>query len=248
MGDADRGYGRDQPGGWVYSILAFIEEDALRQLPADGKPDEITQQQMDGALKLITTPVATMICPTRRSAALLKGETDAINAPESEFNCRTDYGASAGSRANTVGSERPKEFDWPTPKNAAFRNPKTNQHNGICYQISNVNLREVTDGSSKTYAVGEKYVNPDNYESGTDTSYNNPMFMGDGRETMLHTTEVPLRDTPGIGPRYSFGSAHPGGWNVAFCDGSVRMMSYDIDALAHRYMGVRNDGENVAFE
>ena len=29
IGDADRGFGDDQPGGWVYNILPFIEESAL---------------------------------------------------------------------------------------------------------------------------------------------------------------------------------------------------------------------------
>jgi hypothetical protein len=38
-----------------------------------------------------------------------------------------------------------------------------------------------------------------------------------------------------------FGSAHPAGWNVVFCDCAVRTMSYGIDPDIHRCLGVRND-------
>src|SRR5690606_28075703 len=30
--DPNRGYGPDQPGGWCYNILAFVEEESLRDL------------------------------------------------------------------------------------------------------------------------------------------------------------------------------------------------------------------------
>jgi len=39
-----------------------------------------------------------------------------------------------------------------------------------------------------------------------------------------------------------FGSAHPGGWHMVSCDGSVHGLSYDIDGLAHQAHGNRHDG------
>ncbi|MGQ9576660.1 MAG: DUF1559 family PulG-like putative transporter [Thermoguttaceae bacterium] len=39
-----------------------------------------------------------------------------------------------------------------------------------------------------------------------------------------------------------FGSAHSGGCHFVFCDGAVRLMSYQIDAELHRRLGNRHDG------
>ena len=38
-----------------------------------------------------------------------------------------------------------------------------------------------------------------------------------------------------------WGSAHPQNWNVAFCDGSVQSMSFDIDLETHRRLANRAD-------
>ena len=44
---------------------------------------------------------------------------------------------------------------------------------------------------------------------------------------------------------YSFGSAHPGGMNALFADGSVTSISYDIDRETFNRLGHRSDGETI---
>ena len=39
-----------------------------------------------------------------------------------------------------------------------------------------------------------------------------------------------------------FGSAHATGFQMSFCDGSARMMSYAIDQETHRRLSNRKDG------
>ena len=43
---------------------------------------------------------------------------------------------------------------------------------GICYYRSQVAIRDITDGTSNTYLVGEKYLNPDSYFNGMDHADN----------------------------------------------------------------------------
>ena len=45
VGDADRGFGRDQPGGWYFSLLPYVEQENLYNLPRDGDRANITDAQ-----------------------------------------------------------------------------------------------------------------------------------------------------------------------------------------------------------
>ena len=65
-GDADKGFGSDQPGGWHYNILPFMEQAALHDLPQDGDPATVTTQQRDGAREMLETPVAAFIVARTR--------------------------------------------------------------------------------------------------------------------------------------------------------------------------------------
>jgi hypothetical protein len=44
----------------------------------------------------------------------------------------------------------------------------------------------------------------------------------------------------------SFGSAHAGGWNAVFCDGSVHGMGFSINAQVHSNLGNRRDGQAIS--
>ena len=66
LGDPDGGYGPKQPGGWIYNILSYIEQDSLRQL-GRGLSGAAKQQ----ALTTVTlSPLEVFYCPSRRPAGL----------------------------------------------------------------------------------------------------------------------------------------------------------------------------------
>jgi hypothetical protein len=54
-----------------------------------------------------------------------------------------------------------------------------------------------------------------------------------------------MPDTPGYLNRYAFGSAHLNGFQMALCDGSVRLMNYELDLETHRRLSNRKDGLTI---
>ena len=106
-------------------------------------------------------------------------------------------------------------------------------------------MAEVRDGASNTYLVGEKYLMPENYDNGSDPADNESIYLGCDWDYVRWTENPPIRDTSAKLDTYRFGSAHPGGFNAVFCDGSVHGMSYSIDPLVHQYLGNRKDGQVI---
>ncbi len=108
-----------------------------------------------------------------------------------------------------------------------------------------VKLSDITDGTSNTYLVGEKYECPDTYFTGTDGSDDSTMFQGWDID-LDRWTEIsdgpPMQHQAGLINGRIFGSAHANGFNMTFCDGSGQMISYTIDPETHRRLGNRKDG------
>jgi prepilin-type processing-associated H-X9-DG protein len=131
-----------------------------------------------------------------------------------------------------------------------------------------VAIGEIQDGTSNTFLAGEKYMSPDYYET-PDNAAGAYVGSGDGYSvyggdcgTITRwvpgptsggwnpinggtSTNNPLRDTPGYNNNHPFGSPHAGGFNMVFCDGSVRQISYGVNLIVYGYMGNRHDGQAI---
>ena len=101
-------------------------------------------------------------------------------------------------------------------------------------------MKDITNGTSNTYLFGEKYLNPDNYATGSDPGDNEAMYVGFDNDINRNTASVPLRDRPGYSNTFVFGSMHLGGVNMSYCDGSVQAISYNIDPAVFKRAGNRN--------
>jgi prepilin-type N-terminal cleavage/methylation domain-containing protein/prepilin-type processing-associated H-X9-DG protein len=133
-----------------------------------------------------------------------------------------------------------------------------------------VKVNKITDGTSKTLLIGEKYIRNDAYD-GPFTGLNrnsDDRGWADGYDADLlrSTCFPPIQDSDGIGWStflknyfdddpgtafalsnvFHFGSAHTGGINAAFADGSGRTIAYDIDALVFNAYGTRNGDETFS--
>ncbi|MFI4876253.1 MAG: DUF1559 domain-containing protein [Blastopirellula sp. JB062] len=133
--------------------------------------------------------------------------------------------------------------------------------NGIMYANSSSKFRDITDGTTKTFLVGETKYHLT--EAGTIStfylSWASSIRLGSG-STMPHPVTLagayePINSripTGGQQPSsgsdsrtgYSrlFGSFHPGGCNMLLADASVDFVSETINLDIYRQLGIRNDG------
>jgi prepilin-type N-terminal cleavage/methylation domain-containing protein/prepilin-type processing-associated H-X9-DG protein len=254
VGDPDRGVGKRQPGAWNFSILPFIEQQALYDLgsgAAVGSPEQLAANA-----RRVMTPLTSMNCPTRRNSLLLaispnnyayNGQVGACYLCNPVPTCaRGDYAANAGdgylvyqwlAPVDYVEGDKPTHV-WPSPAN----------YTGIGFVRSEITIADVTDGTTATYMVGEKYVNPDYYFTGQDPADDQSLFSGFNNDNYRSTDPrygTPREDCPAYTNEGLFGSAHAIGFNMAFCDGSVQTINYSIDPVVHQHLGNRRDGVTI---
>lgn len=258
-GDPDEGFGEKQPGGWIFNVLPFIEQENVRVL-GSGLP---WAQKKDAVLQVIQTPIKEMNCPSRRQPKLYLTDWEPRNCTKppvaavisgNEFFmlAKTDYGVNCGNQdRNEISGAWPSTSPPPMPAPPA--EPKDFE-NGISYRCSKIGIRDVLDGTTNTLAVGEKYLSLTEYEKGRDAADNETMYVGYDND-MYRTTYVvdpnPNNDPEAYPPRQDhrtikktlvYGSAHGSGFNSVFCDGSVRVISYNISRANYTRLGARSDG------
>jgi hypothetical protein len=236
--DPDRGFGRRQPGGWPYALLPFVEQATSRQI---GQAKSPAEKRALGRM-VAETPVPLFHCPSRRSAVPYPfvHPLDFYNIDRPAFIARSDYSANAGDQTPYLYGAGPAslaEGDGPT-----YKWTQTDG-TGVVFRRSEVRVASIRDGLSSTYLLGESYLNPQQYETGKAENDDQGLYVGFDRDTLRVTSPEfpPLRDHHGLDSDHSFGSAHPAGWHAALCDGSVRMLSYQIGVEVHRRLGNRKD-------
>jgi len=246
--DPDQGFGRSQPGSWMFSIMPYIEEQAVYEI-GSGQPGWPVGIRKRVALRqAMQTPIPLYYCPSRRAprAYPVKGTFKPKN---------WTHDGSALARGDYVGCVGSVSVIWPA-MSATYENhdsyagwPDKDHFDGVVYMRSEVAIRMVVDGTSKTYMVGEKTVRPEAYESNTnafpDFGDDEGYLTGHNGDNVRSSGSPPIPDTPGVNAFENWGSAHPGVFNVMFADGSTQAIAYDIDFLTHRALGTRAGGEVV---
>jgi prepilin-type N-terminal cleavage/methylation domain-containing protein/prepilin-type processing-associated H-X9-DG protein len=256
LGHPDRGCGKNQPGGWVYNILPFLEQYPLYVLGINGGNTTI----QDANVQRITTPLSGFNCPSRRISSLYKryfSVTFKLTSSTPGWLARSDYAMNAGdyvqwhtASPSTLEDGDAESFTW----NDMFR------QTGISHQRSLVSISDIRDGTSNTLLIGEKCINQNHYLDGKDIGDSTTMYCGGDLEILRWTGVVgavgtsiknnrPRQDTTTMSSEGTnmqwFGSAHFGSFNMSFCDGSVRTLNYTIDAEAFRRLGNRKDGSPI---
>jgi prepilin-type N-terminal cleavage/methylation domain-containing protein/prepilin-type processing-associated H-X9-DG protein len=276
-GDPDQGFDKNQPGGWVYNILPYMEEIVVHDM---GKGLPYNSQKLSALGQALQTGIKGIACPTRRSESgtfLLASPAFApVNVSGVIVNTsrvvRGDYCANAGDQATNEFGSGPGNTGAIT-SGTGFPTPY--QGTGVCYQESMIRINDITDGTSQCYMVGEKYLAINLYGSGTDLADNEWAFAGYDNDIYRTATDMStataaapngVKSTSTTAPNIArdartamtdptdsfgtnlWGSAHPSNFNMVFCDGSVHPIPYTVDILVHRALANRADGKKVKYD
>ncbi|HET6576643.1 MAG TPA: DUF1559 domain-containing protein [Fimbriiglobus sp.] len=158
---------------------------------------------------------------------------------------------------------------FPSPHNRAPASRDDGRYgpSGVMYRRSEIRMAEVSaKGTSNQYMIGEKFLRTDKYTppacpSCSDGGDNENMFTGHNNDIGRVTFFLPAQDSRQVNGRftfpdtglkwggstiggngtetYRFGSAHPTGFYMMMCDGSVHLIKYTIERGVFRQGGNR---------
>jgi prepilin-type N-terminal cleavage/methylation domain-containing protein/prepilin-type processing-associated H-X9-DG protein len=251
IGEPDRGTDKSQPGGWIYQLMAFMEQGNLQKSGA-GLP---RAWQLKINNQLCGTVIPMFNCPSRRNGGPFKNSW-----PWSYNNCdpaqpssmaRSDYASNVGWAIDPVTGQLYPEPYWgvngPGPDTLADgdkpsfwnQSPYNLKCMGVIYTRSQHRIADITHGTSNTYLLGEKYLNPTDYFTGQDHGDQAHMYVGSKNDINRLTLRPPLQDRRGFEDTLRFGSAHVGGCNMLYCDSRVEVVAYDVEQAVHMRAGDR---------
>lgn len=250
----------DQGVGWGFQILPYMENAQLFYTEAPPRGN----YRPKPTLTIQKIPVTQYSCPSRRGATLKKNS----NASDGDAYLMDYAAAQPGAAINestngywtraqdpyVIWEMGKDEADW----NKTFA-PIARYFgvvNRTCYSAA-IGQGQISDGTSNTMMLGEKWLNPVDYSSG---EWYDDRGWTDGwdPDTVRFTAYTPQPDgtlicPPGLtcnndGDReyygaFRFGAAHQAGFNAIFADGSVRLISFSVEPNLFNFLADRQDGK-----
>jgi prepilin-type N-terminal cleavage/methylation domain-containing protein len=230
---------------------------------ANGAPANYTSQNWGWCYQILPYIEQTALWSFIKTGDANHGDATIIATPVSAYYCpgraRTKVVASiaVSDYAGNGGS-----YGWCdlTGSNVSLDGVLTPSVTGPVISFANI-----TDGSSCTLLVAEKWLYKDWYDcrtTGEETCIDNEGWCngwdndticysgGAVQSSSAYSPITPLSDTQPVDPSpyecgFIFGSAHPAGMAAVLCDGSTRFFSYNIDPTTWRYLCCRNDGHQI---
>jgi prepilin-type N-terminal cleavage/methylation domain-containing protein/prepilin-type processing-associated H-X9-DG protein len=246
-GDIDEGDSQREGWGWGAMLLPLLDQAALYN--AMNVTGQRLVDMLSGPDRLLSqTPLAVFRCPTDDTGPTMQtiptnrhfdGDgTPGSASPASDFFVATcNY---AGVYGVELSGNQP-------------------QNDGVLFNNSSIRFRDISDGSSNTFAVGER-----DYKCGVAAwigSRNPPGTNAWGRHHNQGKINVRMNDTNthldpwctghprGEGVCHNcdegFGSLHEGGAHFLMCDGAVRFVGENINFGLYKRLGRRNDGKVI---
>jgi len=112
---------------------------------------------------------------------------------------------------------------------------------GVLFRNSSTGFRDITDGTSNTFAVGEKKGGETGWVLGISNQDKQDLVASKNIQFAINST--PPSSVPEAGGNSRpFGSQHTGGSHFLMCDGAVRFVSENINMDLYKSMASRDGG------
>jgi prepilin-type N-terminal cleavage/methylation domain-containing protein len=220
---------------WAFFLLPYMEEtEVYNSFNSQARVDDDTNAAA------MRTPIETYACPSRRKAAADRNFDNNDQPPVVLGKAAlSDYSANAGLDHMTgmVGAD----------ESAGAFGQFSRADAGPIFSGSRVSARQVTDGLSKTIAIGERHLPP--VPEGTPpelehlTIGDTASIPGDTPHTTFRGTMDGLAAGPDDDSRTKFGSVHPEIIQFVFLDGHVRGLRPDIAVAVLKALSTFSGGE-----
>jgi prepilin-type N-terminal cleavage/methylation domain-containing protein/prepilin-type processing-associated H-X9-DG protein len=274
-------YGPDKQGlGWAFQILPYLEEGAIHGLNTNEKlqasvvplyvcpsrrfPGQATSANVANKAISMADYAAAQPCTVQCQAGSPGCSSPPQRYTPSPTATPAAYAANAPSFWGGLAWTKPLMLkDYQVYDGVIVRTAwNWAQKKFYSNSAHPTTMAKITDGTSKTFLVGEKYVRSDLYSGGVSWSDDKGWSDGWDLDVMRSTCFPPLQDNDPVGfsiqPQngtgdifgdhadiYYFGSAHTSGFNAAFADGSVHTLGYDIDVVLLNSIATRAGDETV---
>ena len=241
-----------QAAGWPFQILPYIEQGAV-------------QQQAAGMIR--NAGMAVFVCSSRRGLITFRSNVNNNGGRPLDYAApyfgpvTTDVMAAFNDEATYYGIVVPSE---PSEAGRAFSRDNP------------IRIAQVTDGTSNTLLLGEKWLRPSRYLMGDwmddhnfassrdpdilrigdrapiPDSNNNPgngQYVPDGQNNpCCEWNRDATNRSPSMRVATYFGGAHPGGMSSLMADGSVRSISWNVTQATFSALGNKGDGATITLD
>lgn len=238
----------DGPGwGWVAFTLSQMEQVAVYN-----NINFVVGIEQPANLTARVTVIGSFLCPSDawRQDVFTVVDSTTTNTTSGAPICSVASSNYVGS----VGSGDPSSL-YPYIVDSENPPPGRDNGNGLFFRNHSITIAQITDGTSQTFAAGERSQNLSRATwTGAVTNAAVPLVMlqggagfdpeGGGALVLSHTGEGHGPNSPsGLAHGDQYWSMHPGGANFLFCDGSVRFIKEQVGFTVFQALATRAGGE-----